>query len=208
MHSTRWSNHVAGVLIIFTWRIFAKSLFHIVLPPIFRFLAQLVTLPHRRFYTPATDYKNVPPEKGLRPIPSVIDLPGMVEMEMDEVAESTARRQGTLWNNRRDIKLRNGRGKADGADPWRSAVLTKQDGMAAALEEYERKGVPDVVVKHYDADGMCSPSDWVKLSMKLTFLRHCDAVLTKVFVYCGIGILANSGIPVIFEVLGWGVKMS
>jgi len=176
---------IVGVLIIFTWRIFAKSLFHIVLPPIFRFLAQLVTLPHRRFYTPATDYKNVPPEKGLRPIPSVIDLPGMVEMEMDEVAESTARRQGTLWNNRRDIKLRNGRGKADGADPWRSAVLTKQDGMAAALEEYERKGVPDVVVKHYDAD-----------------------VLTKVFVYCGIGILANSGIPVIFEVLGWGVKMS
>ena len=32
------------------------------------------------------------------------------------------------------------------------------------------------------------------------------AVLTKVFVYCGIGMLGGGAIPVMFEVLGWGVK--
>ena len=60
-----------------------------VLPPTFRLLSHLFTLPHRRFYTPATDYTSVPPEKGLRPIPSVIDLPRMVEYEAN--AASTAR---------------------------------------------------------------------------------------------------------------------
>ncbi|EMD34637.1 hypothetical protein CERSUDRAFT_116813 [Gelatoporia subvermispora B] len=174
---------VLAILIIFTWRIFAKSLFHVILPPTFRFLAQLFTLPHRRFYTPATDYKSVPPDKGLRPIPSVIDLPGMVEIEMDGIAASTARRRA-LENSCNDIKLRtSGKGKADA---WKSGGAgEKQDGMAAALAEYEREDVPDVIVKHYDAD-----------------------VLTKVFVYCGIGVIAGCGLPVMFEVLGWGVRIS
>ena len=30
-------------------------------------------------------------------------------------------------------------------------------------------------------------------------------VLTKVFVYCGIGILAMGVMPVVFEVIGWGL---
>ncbi|RPD55563.1 hypothetical protein L227DRAFT_579534 [Lentinus tigrinus ALCF2SS1-6] len=61
-----------------------------------RFLSHLLTLPHRRFYTPATDYPSVPPEKGLRPIPSVIDLPRMVELEVDGVGvANSARRNGT-----------------------------------------------------------------------------------------------------------------
>ena len=54
----------------------------------FRFLSQAIHLPHRIFYTPATEYKSVPSEFfhsstedrgagkfGLHPIPSVIDLP-------------------------------------------------------------------------------------------------------------------------------------
>lgn len=31
------------------------------------------------------------------------------------------------------------------------------------------------------------------------------AVLTKVFVYCGIGMLASGVMPVMFEVVGWGL---
>ena len=34
------------------------------------------------------------------------------------------------------------------------------------------------------------------------------AVLTKVFVYCGIGMVSAGVVPVMFEVLGWGVKMA
>jgi len=70
---------VVGVMIIFAWRIVAKTVMLTALPPIYRFVSTIVTLPHRRFYTPATEYKSVPQEDGLNPIPSVIDLPSTVE---------------------------------------------------------------------------------------------------------------------------------
>ena len=47
---------VIGVLIIFVWRIAAKSVLHLILPPIFRGLSKIFELPNRRFYTPATEY--------------------------------------------------------------------------------------------------------------------------------------------------------
>ncbi|TFK89254.1 hypothetical protein K466DRAFT_584798 [Polyporus arcularius HHB13444] len=178
--STAAIKTIIGVLTIFVWRIAAKSFCHFVLPPTFRFLSHLVTLPHRRFYTPATDYTSVPPEKGLRPIPSVIDLPHMVELEVDGVGvASSARRNGTYGavkqragRARQEVSEKGSAGR-DGADA---------DGQAAWGGSRAKNGAD---VKHYDAD-----------------------VLTKVFVYCGIGIMAVGVIPVMFEVLGWGVKTS
>ena len=32
-------------------------------------------------------------------------------------------------------------------------------------------------------------------------------VLTKVFVYCGIAFLAVGGMPVFFELIGWGMRI-
>ena len=115
-----------GVLAIFAWRIFAKFLLHRILPPTFRFLSQLVTLPHRRFYTPATDYKNVPfsPDLqgrgsgGLRAIPSVLDLPGMVELEVDEQSAlvGTATSRTVRWEageGNVEVKFRAGKGAVE-----------------------------------------------------------------------------------------------
>ncbi|PIL27863.1 hypothetical protein GSI_11019 [Ganoderma sinense ZZ0214-1] len=185
--STAAIKMVIGVLTIFVWRIVAKSFCHFVLPPTFRFLSHLFTLPHRRFYTPATDYTSVPPEKGLRPIPSVIDLPSMVEYEVDgRAASSTVRREG------QQAQIKNRRGVTGTGRHWqemdekvvalseRGADAKERHGMGMEMEELRGKDV-----KHYDAD-----------------------VLTKVFVYCGIGIMAAGVIPVMFEILGWGVKTS
>ncbi|KAH9849013.1 PAP2-domain-containing protein [Lenzites betulinus] len=167
-----------GVSTIVIWRMVAKSFLHFFLPPTFRFLSHTFTLPNRRFYTPATDYRSMPADKGLRPIPSVIDLPGMVEYEVDSVgidtaAASTARARR---NARRAIKQRGGTGAGRklGVEP----DMERSEKDARGAEDAR-----DVDVKHYDAD-----------------------VLTKVFVYCGIGMLATGGIPVMFEVLGWGVN--
>ncbi|KZT00509.1 uncharacterized protein LAESUDRAFT_553458 [Laetiporus sulphureus 93-53] len=159
---TWWTVAVAkmtvGILIIFIWRIFAKNMSHFVLPPLFRLLSHAFTLPHRRFYTPATDYKNVPPETGLHPIPSVIDLPGMMEMETDGGGASGVR--GLRYDN----------------------IYEKEE---YPVDLDEENGEKQDIVKHYDAD-----------------------VLTKVIVYCGIGLLACGVIPVMFEALGWGVQWS
>lgn len=81
-----------GVAVIFVWRIVAKTTMHLLLPPLFRGLARLFTLPHRRFYTPATDYKGPVPEVegGLRSIPSVIDIPRMLESDDGDNAASSS----------------------------------------------------------------------------------------------------------------------
>ncbi|KAH9932312.1 uncharacterized protein B0H18DRAFT_987534 [Fomitopsis serialis] len=171
---------VLGILLIFVWRIVAKSILHFVLPPLFRLLAHAFTLPHRRFYTPATDYKNVPAEKGLYPIPSVIDLSSMMEMEMDGAGGASGHRFGVPGGiyGERSVKLRGA--KARGRMP-RGEYPVEKEGLAMDVGEYEAKVE---VVKHYDAD-----------------------VLTKVIVYCGIGMLACGFIPVMFEALGWGLRV-
>ncbi|CDO71138.1 hypothetical protein BN946_scf184845.g8 [Trametes cinnabarina] len=178
-----------GILTIVIWRMAAKSFCHFILPPTFRFLSHLFTLPNRRFYTPATDYTSVPADKGLRPIPSVIDLPGMVEYEVDGVgaaaaAASTARRNASRASAA--IKLRAGRNKQEQEFEIAEKNAKGEDTSDPAQELWtEPRGKGEDDVKHYDAD-----------------------VLTKVFVYCGIGMLGGGAIPVMFEVLGWGVKTS
>ncbi|KAI0917490.1 hypothetical protein AcV5_007972 [Taiwanofungus camphoratus] len=177
---------VVGIFIVFVWRILAKALSHLVLPPIFRLLSHLFTLPHRRFYTPATDYKSVPHDKGLHPIPSVIDLPSMMELEMDGggASGSSLGVGGYDYGGAAGLvgmKQRNGRGREKGAGGQPSDEKERVIGLGLSVEE--SGGRVDVVVKHYDAD-----------------------VLTKVFVYCGIGILACGVIPIMFELLGWGVR--
>ncbi|THV04795.1 hypothetical protein K435DRAFT_746622 [Dendrothele bispora CBS 962.96] len=173
---------ILGILIIFTWRLLAKSLLHLILPPTFRFLSRMFSLPNRRFYTPATDYKSVPSEfnssesgLGLRPIPSVIDLPGTglgVGIEVGGIGSGV----GVDGRNRSEIKSRAEKGKVNG-------VMEKDSvGNGVGVGEKDN-GKEDTTVKHYDAD-----------------------VLTKVIVYAGIAILACEVIPMMFELLGWGVK--
>ncbi|KZT66652.1 hypothetical protein DAEQUDRAFT_730063 [Daedalea quercina L-15889] len=170
---------IFGILIIFVWRILAKSILHFVLPPLFRLLAHAFTLPHRRFYTPATDYTSVPPEKGLYPIPSVIDLPSMMEMEMDTGA--SGHRFGVPGGiyGERSVKQRGAKARGRTA---RVTYPAENTGLGLGVDEY---GAKVDEVKHYDAD-----------------------VLTKVVVYSGIGMLACGVIPVLFEMLGWGLRVS
>lgn len=150
-----------GISAIFTWRLVAKPALRAILPPSYRLLSHLFKLPARRFYMQATDYTSVPHEPlGLHPIPSMIDLPTQLEVEVD-IRSSTLRRNV----NKRARDLSSQRGEA--SESQRDAVLPDGD-----IE----------VVKHYDAD-----------------------VLTKVIVYCGIALIASYAVPVLFEVLGWGL---
>ena len=147
--------YCVGVLTIFVWRIVAKSFCHFVLPPTFRFLSHTFTLPHRRFYTPATDYTSVPPGKGLRPIPSVIDLPSMVEYEVDCMAAASS----TAPRRRAGLQIKNrSRGGGGGRQEMDEKVVARNEKGASANAkgrgEMEEPSGKDV--KHYDADGECS----------------------------------------------------
>ena len=164
---------VFGILLIFTWRIFAKSSLHFALPRIFRFLASIFTLPNRRFYTPATDYADVPIERGLHPIPSVIDLPSQLQLEMDDesVTASTGR-SGRGSVSFSDVKKRKNGSKGEfGQDV--ETFREKTNGDVRQASETAGEGTTSGAwVKHYDADGTFSPGR--SLQSRLNHLDSLD----------------------------------
>jgi hypothetical protein len=147
---------VVGVLVIFVWRIVAKSTLHLVLPPTFRLLSKAFRLPNRRFYTPATEYKNVPSEFHvgedgtieLHAIPSVIDLPssaGVIE-ETGGIGSGTSGR-----SHQTSLTNRTGSGEK-GEKVNGKAAHSVRFGASVPDEEEDRDYEKDEV-KHYDADG-------------------------------------------------------
>ncbi|KAF7338800.1 Sphingosine-1-phosphate phosphatase [Mycena sanguinolenta] len=142
-----WAAAVAkmffGIFVIFAWRLVAKAAMLRALPPTFRFLATLMRLPNRRFYTPATDYTSVPPVDALRPIPSVIDLPS-AGVEVGGIGSGSGI-GGVIVN---------GHGHGKGGLRRRAEAVEAARGGGAHVQESE--AVPDDEgegeVKHYDAD--------------------------------------------------------
>jgi hypothetical protein len=129
-----------GILVIFAWRLAAKAALHAILPPTFRLLNRTFVLPHRRFYTPATDYKRVPAE-GLHPIPSIIDLSAHAGVDAEQdllVANASGVKEGII---RRPI------GQARRV-PSEGGHTDEKHG--ARLDPIDVQGD---TVKHYDVDG-------------------------------------------------------
>jgi len=127
-----------GILLIFGWRMLAKPTVQTILPPLFRWLARAspVRLPHRRHYTPATEYSRGPPHT-LRAVPSMIDLDlamtGVVEESSGVASAPRERGVGTI--------------KRRGSPP-----SDYKREKAVGFEASEGGKVEDDKVKHYDAD--------------------------------------------------------
>ncbi|KAJ7863734.1 sphingosine-1-phosphate phosphatase [Mycena olivaceomarginata] len=130
---------VFGILIILVWRLVAKAAMHRALPPTFRFLATLMRLPHRRFYTPATDYTSVPPVGTLRPIPSVIDLTSTAGVEVGGIGS------GSGYGN----AIANGNGKGGLRRRAEAVEAARGDIQGESEVALDDEGGE---VKHRDAD--------------------------------------------------------
>ncbi|KAF8268554.1 hypothetical protein EI94DRAFT_1778532 [Lactarius quietus] len=128
---------VTGIMIIFSWRILAKPSVQTLLPPLFRWLAWAspVRLPHRRHYTPATEYVNGPPHT-LRAVPSMIDLDLAVAQVVDEDAGVASGR----------------RERSEGAVKRRGSPSGYVQEKTVRFEASEGGTGEDDKVKHYDAD--------------------------------------------------------
>jgi dihydrosphingosine 1-phosphate phosphatase len=124
----------------------AKPTVQTLLPPLFRWLAHAspVRLPHRRHYTPATEYSRGPPHT-LRAVPSMIDL-GLA------VADAVDEGNGGIASGRE------GRTAGRGAGGFKRRGWPSEDAKEKAVVFEVREGGTleyDDKVKHYDADGMC-----------------------------------------------------
>lgn len=136
-----------GISIIFAWRMLAKPAVQTLLPPLFRWLAHAspVRLPHRRHYTPATEYSHGPPHT-LRAVPSMIDL----DLTVTEIVDGD---DGGFASGRE------GRTAGVGAGTFKRRALPSEGVQEKAVMFEVREGGTlddDDKVKHYDADGMCA----------------------------------------------------
>ena len=131
-----------GILITFSWRMLAKPTVQTILPPLFRWLAHAspVRLPHRRHYTPATEYSHGPPHT-LRAVPSMIDL----DLSMTEIVDEDS---GGIASGRE------GRTAGVGTSAFKRRGLPSEKAVVFGVREGGNLEDDDKV-KHYDADGMC-----------------------------------------------------
>lgn len=90
----------------------------------------------------------MPSGKHLRALPSVLDLPSMVEFEVDAVSTAPNPRIG-----RRDLKVRLGRVNGSATHNGRAGKMVDIAPVGLGLEELGGKGGDVDVVKHHDADG-------------------------------------------------------
>ena len=145
-----------GVLIIFAWRILAKPTVQTLLPPLFRWLAHAspVRLPHRRHYTPATEYSRGPPHM-LRAVPSMIDLDlamaGVIDDEGSGGVASGREGGGVGGGGTGAVVIKRRGSPSDYAYGHEKVVVFEAD-ESGALENDK--------VRHYDADGTCVHVFW------------------------------------------------
>ncbi|KAJ3813416.1 sphingosine-1-phosphate phosphatase [Lentinula lateritia] len=205
-----------GVTFIFIWRLFAKSLLGLLLPPLFRLVARVVGaarvklgmrwlgMPNRRFYLPATEYRGPVPngfigieegevegdeyELGRRmgSIPSVIDLPSTLTV---------------------GVEIQGGIGSGFARDSHRNGNVGREiksrAGNGSSKLSNEVNAEEDIA---YTPDGN---EDKFGSGSGMRKHIHYDAdVLTKILVYAGIAILSIEVTPLVFELLGWGVYVS
>ncbi|GAB1527927.1 dihydrosphingosine 1-phosphate phosphatase [Rhizoctonia solani] len=131
---------VVGITAIFLWRIVAKRVLLTILPPIYRkFSSEVGPLPTRRWYTPATDYAEVPADVAhLRSVPSVIDLPSRASV----VTSGVLPRAHIYRKFEAESKLRNGK-----SIPGNTGMQMVECEIAPT-----NGVVREEKVKHYDAD--------------------------------------------------------
>lgn len=152
---------VSGVSAIFAWRLIVKYIMHNALPPLFRWVQGLVgevgwQLPHRRWYTPATEYERVPLD-GLHPIPSSMNLPAELSHRAtfgddEDDAHTTGRLpHAHFYNQERNLKWR---GTMNG--PKKVSIQEYVDSKGEKLEGFDDATTVaegNENIKHYDADG-------------------------------------------------------
>jgi dihydrosphingosine 1-phosphate phosphatase len=141
---------VSGVSTVFAFRLVLKPTLQKILPPTFRFLATVFTLPRRRWYTPATEYEKVPDEHVLNrrrlgmgaSVPSVIDLSTTFSSGLEVDAASTnigIYRISTI----------------EGLTRRRAEILGDADEVSveSETETLLKSEHSEDRVRHYDADG-------------------------------------------------------
>ncbi|WWC73172.1 uncharacterized protein I206_107138 [Kwoniella pini CBS 10737] len=175
---------VLGLGIMFAWRLIAKTTLLRILPPLFRTFSRVSgeDLPTRRFYKAATDYNKVPQKISFRHIPSVVDL------------QIGTNENSSFSTSPIDSPLSHMNGIASKSSAFLQAP--SMNGLSKRSRKEEEK--------HQVEEDRKRKDDEIRLMIRINKRKgdrsKYDAeVLTKVGVYSGIGLLATTFIPILFN---------
>ncbi|KAF9294741.1 hypothetical protein BGZ74_011131 [Mortierella antarctica] len=198
---------VLGVGTLFIWRLFAKKVLYVILPPIYK----LFSLPYRPHFIPASTY-NTLSTYPIGKVPSVIDLPSMtgnaeivglqsamdVHEKFSQAAAQAKEQEGLAMG------LRARRGQATHEE-------ITMDEKSALLEHSRDSSVLSNTTTecgdhHHTKEGSRFEDEAEALlrveRMHPRKSRFDVDIVSKLVVYAGIGALAVDGIPVLFALVG------
>ncbi|KAI1161272.1 PAP2 superfamily-domain-containing protein [Nemania serpens] len=214
-----------GVFVVFVWREVAKPTMLKTLPHIFRLIETWgLSLP-RRFFMPASEYKNIPLRlKVDNVMPSVSDLPGLITAvrhprrgrSVSIGPQSAADAYETLAYRERRRKESNaslrsgvgiqelgkdqtGRSSAVNSGQQKPSDFEKQMGrgtvVIAPTSSNPENGDPQLYIGQQDELG----EKEVFSKLIKPRVRYDVEVITKLVVYAGIAWFAVEGVPILFE---------
>ncbi|KAF9423639.1 hypothetical protein BGZ94_008209 [Podila epigama] len=183
---------VFGLAIIFTWRLVAKKLLYVVLPPLYKYF----NLPPRTHFTPAKTYGNLR-NQPIGRVPSVLDLQALSDSSIEIVGP-----QSTMDIHEKFSQTRSSKRS--------SLLLASVPETAAEIEAREHFGskLENVDDSEGELLGQLDASEREALERfeleNPGWVRFDVDIVIKTVVYAGIGWLAVDTIPILFEYIGLG----
>ncbi|KAF9145463.1 hypothetical protein BGX30_008680 [Mortierella sp. GBA39] len=207
---------VFGLAVVFTWRMAAKKLLYILLPPLYSYF----NLPSRTHFVPAKTYGNLRSQPIGR-VPSVLDLSALADSSIEivgtqstmDIHEQFSQSRSSKISSRHhqqveDIEKKEHFGLRPGhINKTRLEKQQKQDGIISEkapppppiletlehpldleLDESERQAMEQFEAEH---------PGWARFDVD---------IVIKTVVYAGIGWLAVDSIPIMFEYIGLGTS--
>ncbi|TQV95016.1 sphingosine-1-phosphate phosphohydrolase [Cordyceps javanica] len=222
---------IFGVLIVFAWRETMKPLLLKGLPHLFRLIESCgFTLP-RRFFTPASEYKSVPPDSRIDTLfPTASDFPRMVAgirhpttrgRSVSIGPQSAADAYETLAYRERQRRESISSNHSLKSKSSNLDVLGKSEDQAGKALASGAQKPPSADYEQIIAgnEAVLTPADEPTeqqsraVDEKEVFallvkprVRYDVEVVTKLIVYTGIAWFAVALIPIIFEVVGLGTN--
>ncbi|KAG0378230.1 hypothetical protein BGX24_004452 [Mortierella sp. AD032] len=197
---------IFGLAVIFTWRMTAKKLLYILLPPLYSYF----NLPSRTHFVPAKTYGNLRSQPIGR-VPSVLDLSALVDSSIEIMGPQSTMDIHEQFSQSRSSKRSSqqiddiGKKEHFGLRPGHATKTLQEQNqvgnVAATLgletlehpldlevDESERRAMEQFEAEH---------PGWARFDVD---------IVIKTVVYAGIGWLAVDSIPIMFEYIGLGTS--
>ncbi|KAI7823501.1 hypothetical protein BC939DRAFT_451177 [Gamsiella multidivaricata] len=200
---------VFGLAVVFTWRMVAKKILYIVLPPVYRYF----NLPSRTHFVPAKTYGNLR-RQPIGRVPSVMDLQALADSSIEIVGPQSTMDIHEQFSQSRSSKRLSMRNLPD-YDIGTKEHFGLRPSQASKARQQTQESEVKTSLEVLDGDSLkseCELDESEKIAMEKFEAEHPSwarfdvDIVIKTVVYAGIGWLAVDSIPIMFEYIGLGTS--